>query len=166
MKVFYIRNSTTVQDLQEIATTVRSVTEIRRSFVYSAQNAILVRGTADQVALAEKLIKDIDKPKAEVVVDVIVMEANRARVRDLYATITTAGGAPGINIPISYGKPVVQANPGTGTGTGTGTSGIRAPTNPVDLLRSTRLAVLHRVTSTPSCRAQSSKRFLPTARRE
>jgi general secretion pathway protein D len=120
VKVFYIKNSTTVQDLQEIATTVRSVTEIRRSFVYSAQNAILVRGTADQVALAEKLIKDIDKPKAEVVVDVIVMEANRARVKDLYATITTAGGAPGINIPISYGKPVVQANPTPGTGTGTG----------------------------------------------
>jgi general secretion pathway protein D len=106
VKVFYIKNSTTVQDLQEIATTVRSVTEIRRSFVYSAQNAILVRGTADQVALAEKLIRDIDKPKAEVVVDVIVMEANRSRVRDLYATLTTAGGAPGINIPIAFGKTV------------------------------------------------------------
>ena len=63
-----------------------------------------MRGTADQVALAEKLIQDLDKPKAEVVVDVIVMEANRARVRDLYATITTAGGAPGINIPIALRK--------------------------------------------------------------
>ena len=30
VKVFYIKNSTTVQELQEISTTVRSVTEIRR----------------------------------------------------------------------------------------------------------------------------------------
>ena len=119
VKVFYIKNSTTVQDLQEIATTVRSVTEIRRSFVYSAQNAILVRGTADQVALAEKLIKDIDKPKAEVVVDVIVMEANRMRVRDLYATLTTAGGAPGINIPIAFGKSIPSTTPPTTGGTAT-----------------------------------------------
>ena len=41
MKVFYIKNATTVQELQEISTTVRSVTEIRRAFAYNAQNAIL-----------------------------------------------------------------------------------------------------------------------------
>ena len=35
---------------------MRSITEIRRAFTYNAQNAIIVRGTADQVALAEKLI--------------------------------------------------------------------------------------------------------------
>lgn len=102
VKVFYVKNATTVQELQEISTTVRSVTEIRRAFTYNAGNAILVRGTADQVALAEKLIQDLDKPKAEVVVDVMIMEANRQRIRDLAATITTAGGAAGINLPISY----------------------------------------------------------------
>ena len=111
VKVFYIKNATTVQELTEISTTVRSVAEIRRAFTYNAQNAILIRGTTDQVALAEKLINDLDKPKAEVVVDVIVMEANRSRVRDLAATITT-GGSPGINIPIVYGK--------TGSTDGTG----------------------------------------------
>jgi general secretion pathway protein D len=106
VKVFYIKNATTVQELTEIATTVRSVAEIRRSFTYNAQNAILIRGTTDQVALAEKLIQDLDKPKAEVVVDVLVMEANRSRVRDLAATITTGlPSAPGINLPIIYGRP-------------------------------------------------------------
>ncbi len=89
VKVFYIRNATTVQELQEIATTVRSIAEIRRAFTYNALNAIMVRDTADKVALAEKLICDIDKPKAEVVIDVIVMQANRNKVRDLAATITT-----------------------------------------------------------------------------
>ncbi|HUS05288.1 MAG TPA: cohesin domain-containing protein [Bryobacteraceae bacterium] len=120
VRVFYIKNATTIQELQEIATTVRSVTEIRRAFTYNAQNAILVRGTTDQVALAEKLIQDLDKPKGEVVIDVIVMEANRARVRDLGATFLTSGAA-GIKIPISYGAPATNI-PTTGTGTGTTTT--------------------------------------------
>jgi general secretion pathway protein D len=104
VKVFYIKNATTVQELQEISTTVRSVTEIRRAFTYNAQWAILLRGTADQIALAEKLIQDLDKPKAEVVVDVLVMEANRARVRDLASTFTTGNGAAGIDLPIVYNR--------------------------------------------------------------
>jgi general secretion pathway protein D len=121
VKIFYIRNSTTLQELQEISTTVRSVTEIRRAFTYGAQNAILVRGTADQVALAEKLILDLDKPKSEVVVDVVVMEANRGRIRDLAATVTT-GGAPGIKLPITYGKGTTVTPPPAGGGTGTDTT--------------------------------------------
>jgi general secretion pathway protein D len=103
VKVFFIKNATTVQELQEISTTVRSVTEIRRAFTYNGQYAVLLRGTADQIALAEKLIHDLDKPKAEVVIDLVFMEANRGRVRELAATFTTAG-APGIDIPIFYNK--------------------------------------------------------------
>ena len=78
LKVFYLQNITTVQELQELATNVRSVTDIRRLFTYNAQNAIVIRATADQVALAEKLIQDLDKPKSEVIIDIIVMEANRS----------------------------------------------------------------------------------------
>jgi general secretion pathway protein D len=116
VKVFYIKNYTTVQELQEISVTVRSVTEIRRAFTYNALGAILLRGTADQIALAEKLIADLDKPKAEVVVDVIVMEANRAKVRDLGFNLTF-GTSNGISLPIFPGsKP-----PSTGGDTGNGT---------------------------------------------
>ncbi len=119
VKIFYIKNSTTLQELQEISTTVRSVTEIRRAFTYGAQNAILVRGTVDQVALAEKLILDLDKPKSEVVVDIVVMSADRSRVRDLSATFTTNGGNGGINVPIGYGTPAVPAAGGAGGAAGT-----------------------------------------------
>ncbi|MBC7928669.1 MAG: hypothetical protein H7039_23750 [Bryobacteraceae bacterium] len=118
VKVFYIKNATSVQELQEISTTIRSVTEIRRAFTYNAQYAILVRGTADQVALAEKLVQDLDKPKNEVIIDVIVMEANRSLVRDLAATFTTGGGA-GINVPIAYNKTTTT----TATGETTTTTG-------------------------------------------
>ena len=93
VKVFYITNATSVQEFQEIATAIRTVAEIRRVFTYNAQRAMIVRDTADKVALAEKLVHDLDKPKAEVVVDVIVMEANSQRTRDLAATIANGSAA-------------------------------------------------------------------------
>lgn len=101
VKVFYVQNATSVQEFQEIATAVRSLTEIRRVYTYNGQKAILMRGTPDQIALAEKLIHDLDKPKAEVVIDILVMEANSSKTRDLAAAILS-GGKPGLNIPIQF----------------------------------------------------------------
>ena len=98
MKVFYLTNVNTPQELQEIVTAVRSVADIQRLFVYTAQNAIIARGEADRIALAEKIIADLDKPKSEVVVDVIVLQTSTALTRKLAATMA----AGGINVPIAY----------------------------------------------------------------
>jgi general secretion pathway protein D len=73
VKVFYLKNITSVQEFQEIITAVRSITDIRRMFSTNAQNAVVCRGSVDQIALAEKLFADLDKPKSEVVLDVVVM---------------------------------------------------------------------------------------------
>ena len=56
VKVFYLTNVNTPQELQEIVTAVRSVADIQRLFAYNSQNAIIARGEADQMALAEKII--------------------------------------------------------------------------------------------------------------
>lgn len=122
VKVFYVTNATSVQEFQEIATAIRTVAEIRRVFTYNAQKAMVVRGTVDQVALAEKLIHDLDKPKAEVVIDVIVMETNSARTRDLAATIVSAGNA-GLNVPFAFTPQGVTSTPANGT-TPAATSGV------------------------------------------
>lgn len=146
VKVFYIHNATTVQELQDISSTVRSVTEIRRAFVYNGQFAILMRGTADQMALAEKLIQDLDKPKSEVVVDVIIMEANRSKVRDLAATFFTSGAA-GIKIPIAYNPggatttTTTTPTRGGGTTTGTGTTDTTTTTTTTGSTATTSAAV-------------------------
>ena len=63
VKVFYLNNVLTAQEMQEIVTAVRTVAEIQKIFTYQAQNAIIVRAEADKVALAEKIIADLDKPK-------------------------------------------------------------------------------------------------------
>jgi general secretion pathway protein D len=98
VKTFFVTNAATAQEFNEIQTAVRTITDIRRVYPYVAQKAIVVRGDADAVALAEKLIRDLDKPKAEVVIDVIIMEANSARTRDLAATIASAAGTTGLNL--------------------------------------------------------------------
>jgi len=122
VKVFYLNNVLTVQELTEIISAVRSVADLQKAFPYGAQNAIVIRGEADKVALAEKIIADLDKPRSEVLVDVLVMTVNRNKERDLAAAIAPSG----INSPISFTPRSSIASPAssgsTGTGTGTGTT--------------------------------------------
>ncbi|MGA2434492.1 MAG: cohesin domain-containing protein [Bryobacteraceae bacterium] len=97
VKVFYLSNLTTPQELQEVTTTLRTVADIRKVFTYNTLNAIIVRGTSDQVLLAEKLVNDLDRPKSEVIVDVILMEASRNKTRNLAATLMGSDGLAGLN---------------------------------------------------------------------
>jgi hypothetical protein len=62
MRVFYVANATTVQDLQEIANTARTIAEIRRIFTYNTPRAIAIRGTPDDLAIAEWLFGQLEKP--------------------------------------------------------------------------------------------------------
>ena len=105
VKTFYITNASTVQEFQEISTAVRTITNITRVFTVNPQKALVVRGSADAVALAEKLVHDLDKPKSEVVIDVLIMEANTTRTRDLAASLATAsssGLTAGINSAVNF----------------------------------------------------------------
>ncbi len=49
----------------------------------ASQNAIIMRGTPDELLLAQKLIDDLDKAKPEVVVDVAVLEVSRNWERNI-----------------------------------------------------------------------------------
>ncbi len=121
VKVFYLRNPTSVQEFQEIVTTIRSVSDVRRMFTFNAQNAVVVRDTVDKVALVEKLLHDLDKPKSEVVVDLIVMEADSDRSRTLAAGIVS-NGTNGLAIPFGFTpRNPITVNSGT-TGTTTTTT--------------------------------------------
>lgn len=57
VRVFYLTKAETAQQLQEQATRIRSATGFRRAFTYNPLRALVVRGTADQIAQAERLIK-------------------------------------------------------------------------------------------------------------
>jgi general secretion pathway protein D len=115
VKTFYMGNLSQSTELQDVVNTLRTVLEITRVLPLPSQGAIIVRGSPDQVALAEKLINDIDKAKAEVVVEVAVMQVRRDRIRDL-------GISPPGNASMQL-QGNVQQSTGTGTGTTTTTTG-------------------------------------------
>ena len=77
--------------MQEILTVVRTVVDVAKVFNYTAQNAIVVRAEADTMALVEKLISNLDKPRPEVVVDVMVMEVSSTWTRALSAAVAGTG---------------------------------------------------------------------------
>jgi general secretion pathway protein D len=98
MKTFYLRNVTSPNELQEAANLVRQMLDITRVQLVQEQDALILRGTPDQMVLAEKLLDDIDKPKAEVIIDVAVMEVSRDRIRTLGTSVptsTSVGYLPG-----------------------------------------------------------------------
>lgn len=53
-----------LQDLQEIATVIRAITETRRVFTYPAMSAIVTRGTADQAAAAKWMLARLERTAA------------------------------------------------------------------------------------------------------
>jgi general secretion pathway protein D len=83
VKTFYLSNTVQAQDLTEIVTGLRQLLDLKRLQQLNSQNAIIIRDTPDKLMLAEKMIRDIDKAKPEVVVQVEVLEARTDRLRDL-----------------------------------------------------------------------------------
>ena len=115
IKTFYLTNLSQPTELQDVTNALRQILEINRIQPLPSEGAIVVRGTPDQLALAQKLVGDLDRSKAEVVVDVAVMQINRDKSRTL-----------GISPPTS-GSVQLQQNL-TSTTTTTSTNGVTTPT--------------------------------------
>lgn len=116
VRTFYVSNTMTPQDLTEIVTGLRQLLDLRRVSQVNAQNAIVVRDTPDKLALAEKIIRDIDKAKPEVLLRVQVLSASLDRLR-------TLGVLPGQTITVAFTpRTSVQPNSSTTTTTTSTTS--------------------------------------------
>jgi len=103
VKTIYLNNVATPQELQEIVTAIRGLTDIRRMFPVTSMNALILRGTEAKLALAEKVVYDIDKARPEVIIDVLVLEASKGRTRELGISPVSAGGN-GISLPIGFNR--------------------------------------------------------------
>ena len=83
LKTIYISNPLAPADRTAITTALKQVLGLQRIVDNPDANAIIIRDTPAKVAAAEKMIRDLDRGKAEIVLDVAVIEADRSRVRDL-----------------------------------------------------------------------------------
>jgi hypothetical protein len=63
--MFRLPYAASVQDFQEIANLVRTIGNIRRVFTVNDQRAVAMRGTADQMALAQWLTGELDPQGAK-----------------------------------------------------------------------------------------------------
>ncbi|PYS54866.1 MAG: hypothetical protein DMG13_06485 [Acidobacteria bacterium] len=78
LKTLYLSNSVTSTEITEAITALRTLLNMRYLAQSTAMNAIIIRDTADRIAIAEKIIEDLDKAKAEVIVDAMVLEVDRS----------------------------------------------------------------------------------------
>jgi general secretion pathway protein D len=93
MKTFYLRNASTPADLQEAAGTLKGILDISHIQATPELRSLTLRGTPDQMVLAQKLLGDIDKAKPEVLVDVLVMEVSRLKLSTLGSVLPTSVSA-------------------------------------------------------------------------
>src|SRR5438067_1300698 len=83
IKTFYLANLSQPTELQDVVNAMRQILEIQRIQPLPSQGALVVRGTPDQIALAEKLVGDLDKARSEVIVEVAIMQVSRDKTRNL-----------------------------------------------------------------------------------
>jgi general secretion pathway protein D len=145
VRVFYIQNASTPAEFSEIFNGLRAGAKLTVGiFQVASQNAIVVRGTPDTIAICEKLIHDLDRPKPEVLVDVIVLEVSKDKITNLGAALASAAGT-GLNIPLTF-SPGATASPATTTTPSTTTTPT-TPTTPTTTSGTLPLSRLNRLST-------------------
>jgi general secretion pathway protein D len=117
LKTFYLQNLSQPTELQDVVNAIRAVLDVQRVQQLLSQNALVVRGTPAQIALAQKLVDDLDKARPEVVVDIAVLQISRDKSRTL-----------GLSPPTSA-TVTLQSNINTTSTTTTSTTGTTTPTS-------------------------------------
>jgi general secretion pathway protein D len=114
VKTVYLSNPLQATDRAAILTAIKQILQLQFVVDNPDSNAIILRAAPEKVAEAERLIHDLDRGKAEILIEVQVVEADRDRTRDLGltpATISSSGTpTPGIQGGVAY-------NPASATGT-------------------------------------------------
>jgi general secretion pathway protein D len=126
LKTFYLTNLSQPTELQDVVNAIRAVLDVQRVQQLLSQNALVVRGTPDQIALAQKLVDDLDKARPEVIIDIDVMQISKDKSR-------TLGLSPPTSATVQLQSNI---NNTTTTPTTNGTTPVSTPTgstNGIDL---------------------------------
>jgi general secretion pathway protein D len=119
VQTFYLSNAWQQTDLTDVQTAIRNVLTNVKAYGVASQNAIVIRGTPDELLLAQKLINDLDKARAEVVVDIAVMEVSKNWERTL-----------GLAWPSSVGLALQPPSSSSSTTSTTSTTSSTSTTSP------------------------------------
>ena len=166
IRTFYLTNLSQPNELQDLVNILRTLLDTQRLQQFPSQQAVVVRGTPDQIAMAEKLIEDLDKSRPEVVVEVAIMQVNRDKLRNLGiqppASVT-------VNLQSNTSTTTSTSGSNIGTGNGSLTTTTGATTGTITLNELAHLNATNFAVTIPSTTANflftdsSSKLFNPTA---
>ena len=141
VETFYLHNVSQQNDFTETQTVLRNLFQNARINGVSSQNAIVMRGTPDELLLARRIINDIDKARPEVVIDVAVLEVSRDVLRSIGIQLPQTA-----SISFQPSNANLNNNGSSSNSNGTDTSGVSTTTSSLTLnnlahLNSTNFAV-------------------------
>jgi general secretion pathway protein D len=87
IRTFFLSNA----DVKETLDLLRLVVDNRRLSPVAGVNAIAIKDTPDKIAAAARVITAIDKARAEVVIDVELLEVDRSRLHEYGLQIASPG---------------------------------------------------------------------------
>jgi general secretion pathway protein D len=140
IRTFYLSHADSTE-IQQILSTIIRLPGIAVQPAIAGNktaNTITVRGTTSVVGILEKIIEQNDKPRAEVVIDVEILEVDRSRTKT-YGLNLSEYAVGGIFSPETSPSSVTTGTTGstgatgatgttsTNTGTSTAPSGVRSP---------------------------------------
>ncbi len=104
---FRLDDVVTPQQLTEISTALRTMVDLRRVSDDPSTNSITVVGRTHQIAVADELLRSLQKPASEVMLETDVWEISTRRAREIglippqsfQLLFTPAAGAAGIPLP-------------------------------------------------------------------
>ena len=85
IRTFYLSNG----DTKQVNTVLRQLLDARKVAENPELNSLTIKDSPDVVAVAEKIIEANDKAKAELVIDVELLELNRTKLQELGMDLTS-----------------------------------------------------------------------------
>ncbi len=111
VKTFFLSNA----DVKETIDLLRVVLGARRVAPLAGSNALTINDTPDKVSAAERIVDILDKRRAEVVVDVEILEVNRNRLKDygieINSNVPNTSGVLGAVFPNPTGTTTLADSP-------------------------------------------------------
>ena len=131
VRTFYLSNADATEMTQILSTIIRLPGIAVQPAIAGnkTSNSITVRGTAPVVGILEKIIAQNDKPRAEIVVDVEILEVNRNRAKTYGLNLSeyALGGVFSPEVSPGATTTGTTANPGNANNSTGPPSGVRSP---------------------------------------
>jgi len=109
-QTFYLTNATDRESLNDIQTDMRNMIPRAKIYGVSSKSAITVLGTADEIAMAKKLIGDLDKPRKVYRLTYTITDSDGGQAKSArHYTLVVASGEKtvfkqGDRVPIITGR--------------------------------------------------------------